>query len=86
MVWASIWQLDLENRIRESGGIHNCKYWDGELLNNIAFAAAAKTVNLNDEFLRFPWSDYLDQGVKLKLRAFSIQWYKIIPVFILFPT
>ena len=65
----------------------SCVLTDGELLDNIALAAAAKTVKLNDEFLRFPWSDFLDQGVKLKLRTFSnIIPVNIIPVFILFPT
>ena len=39
----------------------------------IRLAAVAKTENLKDKFLRFPLSDFLDQGVILKLRTFSIQ-------------
>ena len=43
----------------------------------IGLAATAKKIdNSNDEFLRFPWPDFLDQGVKLKLKTFSIQWCK----------
>ena len=45
-------------------------------LEGRALLQLRKTDNSNDEFLRFPSSDFLDQGIKLKLRTFSIQCCK----------
>ena len=84
MFWASIWHFDLENRIRGSGEIHHCKYCNINKVSCVNFQIShrdglalpqpRKTVNLNDEFLPFPWSDFLHQGIKLKVTTFSIQW------------
>ena len=50
----------MENFIIVNTEMVSCVLIDGELPDNIALAAAAKTVNLNDEFLRFLLSDFLN--------------------------
>ena len=65
--------------VRGSRKIHYYKLWQVELRALYRFMyelCIEKMDKLNDEFLYFLWSDYLNQGIKLKLRMFSIQWCK----------
>ena len=94
MFWASIWHLDLENRIRGSGEIHDCKYWegelhvkDGELRENIDLAASREKRSI--QIMNFSASPDPIFWIKVSNSSSEHSQYngvKIIPVLILFPS
>ena len=82
MFWASIWYLDPEkadegkrsNSSFKIDRFSRLRQGQSVPMRNLKIDATDFINIYNDEFLRFSWSGFLNQGVKLKLRTFLIQW------------